>query len=93
MEHEMLVMLASLMTKDQIIDKIEESISEYKEATLIGNEEEINIKAHHLAMSCNLFMMNMVTDGNMEGAMETIKKIMRLRDREKIFDVNGNKRN
>jgi len=91
MEHELLVLLASTMTKDQIIDRIEEAISEYKQAELIGDEKEIHIKAHHLAMSCNLFLMNMVTDGDMKKAMGTIQKIHKMRDRDKIFDIDNKK--
>jgi hypothetical protein len=93
MEHELLVMLASAMTKEQIIDKIEESINEYREAMLIGNEEQIELKSHHLAMSCNLFTMHMITDGNMEGAMKTIQKIGKMKDRDKIFDISADKSN
>lgn len=87
MEHELLVLLASTMTKDQIIDRIEEEISNYKEAKLIGDEQDIELKAHHLAMACNLFIMNMVTDGDVKKAMGTIQKIHKMRDRDKIFDV------
>jgi hypothetical protein len=87
MEHELLVLLASTMTKDQIIDRIEEEISNYKQSVLIGDKQDIEIKAHHLAMACNLFMMNLVTNGDMEKAMGTIQKIHKMRDRDKIFDV------
>jgi hypothetical protein len=87
MEHELMVLLASAMEKDQIIDRIEQAISNYREAKLLADEKQIEIEAHHIALACNLFMMNIVTDGNINGAMDVIKKVKTMRDREKIFDV------
>lgn len=82
-----MVILASGMTKDQIVTRIEEAISDYKEAKLIGNVEDMDVKLHFLAMSCNLLLMNIVTDGDITKALGTIKKMQRMRDRDKIFSV------
>lgn len=90
-QHQLLVMLASAMSKDQIIDRIEDEIAQYKEAVLLGkSEEELETQAHHLALACNLFLMNMVTDGSMEGAMKTINRMDQLKSRDNLFNVDKN---
>lgn len=87
MEHELLVILASTMTKDQVIERLEQALSEYKEAELIGNEEEIEAKNHHLLLSCHLFILHTITGGDMSKAMSTIKQMDKMRQRDKIFSV------
>lgn len=91
MEHELMVMLASAMSKEQIIERIEESIAEYKEAQLLGNEEDIYLKSHFVGLSCSLFLMNMTTDGSTDGALKVINKISQMRKRDDLFNVDKNK--
>lgn len=86
-----MVLLASTMTHEQIMERIEEAISEYRETMLLGKEEDIDLKKHHLALACSLFMMNVMTNGSMEGAVETIKKIKSNRETNEIFNLEKSK--
>ena len=90
MNAEMLIMLASAMSTEQIVQKLEESISELKEAQLLGNEKEITKQKHLLGLSCHLYTMHIVTEGSMEKAMSTIGDMTKTRERLKIFETGEN---
>lgn len=80
-------MLASMMTQDQVIDRLEEAIEEYKESRLLGKEKE-DRSFGKVVVSCHLLMLNMVTDGDVKNAFKTIEKMKLHDEREKLFNVN-----
>ena len=54
---EVFVMLSKLMSKQQCIEKIEQSIAEYNEAKMLGKDleqEEHNV----ITMACHLLLLN-----------------------------------
>lgn len=88
MSHELVVLLASTMSKQQIVDRMKESISEYEEAHLLNKTpDEIKIAEHGIMLSCHLYIMNDVTKGSIQGAVETLGEIKTMQQRNKIFDV------
>lgn len=88
MQQELLVLLASSMTKEQLIERLDESLNEYKEARLLGNDE--SEKLNFLAFNCTLLLANLMTKGDMKNAMSTIVDMQKIKDREKLFNPNSN---
>lgn len=53
---ELLVMLAKMMSKDECMQRLEESIAEYKEAKLIN--QNVERAEQNVFMSCHLLILN-----------------------------------
>jgi len=49
-----MILMAGIMPKELIIERIEESIKEYKEACLLNNQKRKDETWIHLALSCVL---------------------------------------
>lgn len=89
MQQELLVLLASSMTKEQLVDRLDESLNEYKEAQLLNSDDQ-NEKLNFLAFNCTLLLANLMTKGDMKNAMSTIADMQKMQDREKLFKPNSN---
>jgi|APGre2960657404_1045060.scaffolds.fasta_scaffold15817_2 hypothetical protein len=88
---EMLIIMASLMSKEQIIEKLQESIDELKEAQLLCNDKEIETKTHNLVISCHLLTMHVVSDDKgLEGALKTIKDMNEIEKNNNFFKTANN---
>lgn len=81
---ELFVMLAKAMSKDQVIEKIETAIADYKEAVLLNESTERSL--HNLDVSVHLYIMNGL-DKNPE---EIIKDMDKVNRRVKFFDTEIN---
>ncbi len=79
----MLLMLASAMSTENIIDKLEQAVEEYQHSP---SEETKN----GVAAICALFLAHLKTGGTMEGAMEAMKDFDKFDEREKLFNPNKN---
>ena len=88
---EMLIIMASLMSREQVIERLQESIDELKEAELLCNAEEIKAKTHHLVMSCHLLTMNVISnEKGPNGALEIIKDMNEVEKNNKFFKTEAN---
>jgi len=92
MDKDLMVMLAAALPPIEIIKKLEIAIERYKDAYLIDEESSDLNRAHQevLAMSY-MIILNKETKGTQKGAIEVIKKMDTLDQREKLFDLDGMK--
>jgi hypothetical protein len=83
---QLLVMLAKLMSKEQCIERLQESINEYKEALLSGSDKEVEKTQDHIMMSCHLLILN-----NMDMKAEDIIQDMKdVEQRVNFFKTDKN---
>lgn len=81
---ELVAMLAKEMTFDQIVEKIQIDIDDYKEAKLLGKDLKKN--EEHLKFTCYLLILN-----TMEGdAKDIIKNMDKVKTRVDMFDQGTN---
>lgn len=80
----MLMLLAATMSKQETIERLTESLEEYKEAMLLQNEENIERAEQHLFLSANLFMMNTISKGDIKNAITHIDEMKEM-DRAQSF--------
>ena len=71
---EIFVMLAKLMTKEQCIERLEESIDQYKEAKLLNND--VDQAENNLFMSCHLLVLNNL-NGNANDIIKDMDEVKR----------------
>ncbi len=79
----LLVLLASSMSSDDIIDKLEQTVQEYRSSP--SKETKDNIAA-----VCALYLTHLKTGGTLEGAMNAIKDFEKFDRREKLFNPEQN---
>lgn len=90
MNKELLVLLAASMSKEDIIERIEEALAKFKESELLGNDSTRDYK--EILCMCHMAILNHESDGNIQGAMKILSQMDNLEKREKLFNVN-NKQN
>ena len=86
----MLMLLAAAMSKEETIERLTESLEEYKEAILLQNEEDIERKEQHLFISANLFMMHVVSKGDMKNAINHINEMKEMDRAQNFFKTAKN---
>lgn len=79
----MLLMLGASMSKEEILQKVEETIAEYRE-----NPTEEN--THNVGMAMQLFLVNVLTKGNVDGAMELSEKMAKMKQAENLITPGKN---
>jgi hypothetical protein len=79
---EIFITLAKLMTKDQIIEKMQEALDEYKEAKLIG--KDLEDAEHMITMGCHMYVLN-----QMEGDAKDIVADMNMVSKSVNFFKTG----
>ena len=72
------------MSTEQIIERLQSALDEYKEAQLLNNEEKIEDAEKNLLVSCHLCILNHVTEKE-GGPMELIEKLKEFEMRDKLF--------
>lgn len=88
MQNELLIMLATAMTKELLFEKIEEAIAEYKEAKLLGKNLDEAEKS--IGFACHLMIMNLITKGELSGSLDVINKIKEMKQRDDFFKMDKN---
>lgn len=87
---EMMVMLASIMSTEQCIDRLQKSIDEYKEAELLNSENQKDKKAE-LLLSCHLLTLHITNSKKgLDGAMHTIEKLKEIEKAHNFFKTEKN---
>ena len=71
------------MSPEQIIERMQSSLDEYKEAQLLNNEEKLEEAKKGLIVSCHLCVLHHVTEK--DGPMETIEKMKAFEMRSNLF--------
>lgn len=79
----LLLMLAGAMSRESIIEKLEDAIQEYK----VSPSDETK---NGIAAICALFLAHLKTGGTMEGAIKAMDDFDRFDEREKLFNPNKN---
>lgn len=81
---ELFVMLAKSMSIDDVIEKMEETINQYKEAKMLNNNTEAALESLHIAT--HLFIMNSIE----KSPDEIIKEMNKVDQRVKFFETEKN---
>jgi hypothetical protein len=87
---EMLMLLAASMSKESVIEKLSESLSQYNEAKLIGNQESIEEAEKEIFVATNLFIMNYINKGDIKNAINSIKQMDEIERAHKFFQTPKN---
>lgn len=91
MEKELLVLTATALPREKLVEMIEESVSEFKEATLLGKtDEELESIEQKLAVVCHMFTINLMTKGSIPEAVRHMKRMDEIDARDKLFQVKEN---
>jgi len=65
MEKELLVLAATAISREKLIEMLEEEILNCKEATLLGkSEQELEEAEGKLGMICHMYTINLMTKGS-----------------------------
>lgn len=75
---EIFVTLAKTMSKQQCIKRLEMSLEEYKEATILG--KNLDQEEQHIIMSCHLLLLN-----GLKGDVNDVLKDMEMVDKSVNF--------
>ena len=75
---EVFVMLAKIMSKQDCIKRLEQSIAEYNEAKLLG--KDLEQEEHGIIMSCHLILLN-----NLKGDAKDVLQDMEMVDKSVNF--------
>lgn len=86
----MLMLLAASMSKESVIERLNESLSQYNEAKLIGNESTIEEAEKDIFVATNLFIMNYVSKGDIKNAIQNIKEMDEIEKAHKFFQTPKN---
>lgn len=81
---ELFIILAKAMTKDQVIQKLEDAIAEYKEAKLLN--QNIKEAEENLQLSTHLFIMNSLN----KEPLDIINEMNKVTERVKFFETDKN---
>jgi hypothetical protein len=81
---ELFIMLAKSMSTDEVVEKLEQSIDEYKEATMLNTDVKLALENLHIAT--HLFIMNSME----KSPDEIIKEMNKVDQRVKFFDTEVN---
>lgn len=81
---EMLVIMATSLSTEQVIELMEEAIAEYKEAVLL--QKDMEHAKHNMIVKTHLLTLHFMNLGRgMDGAIETIKKMEDLEKANNFF--------
>lgn len=81
---ELFIMLAKSMSTDEVIEKLEDTINEYKEAKMLNTDVKLALENLHIAT--HLFIMNSME----KSPDEIIKEMNKVDQRVKFFDTEIN---
>ena len=84
------MLLAATMSKESIIERLSESLEEYKEAQLLNNEEALDRAEKELFVSVNLYIMNFTTKGDIKTAMKHIREMDQMEKAQNFFKTEKN---
>ena len=81
---ELFIMLAKSMSTDEVVEKLEDTINEYKEAKMLNTDVKLALENLHIAT--HLFIMNSME----KSPDEIIKEMNKVDQRVKFFDTEVN---
>lgn len=80
---ELLILGATLMPEEKLLEDLQESITEYKSIPSESNKEK-------MLTVCMMLVVKHETDSNMGKAMEMIKRQDTIRERNEMFEDRDN---
>ena len=84
-----MVVLASLMSTENCIDRLQEAIDSYKEEELINGDVEK--KLQELLLSCHLMTLHVINkEKGVSGAVDTLKQLKEVEKAHKFFKTERN---
>lgn len=87
---ELLIVIATAMSEERIIEKIQEAISEYSQALLSNDDQKVTDAKTAISIACNLFLIREQTNGD-QTKMRTFMESMNSFDRaNKLFKTTKN---
>ena len=90
-KHSAIVLMASVLPQENLVEMLENAIEEWKEAKLLGkSEEEIEDQFRRLGFNCHLILLNIISNNSVDGAVNTMEKMERLQRATKMFEPDTN---
>lgn len=84
----MFILFASMASKEELIKRMAEAISNYKEAKLLNKSaDEVEKVYQQIIVTAHMFIVHHDTGGDFRGALDFIKKMDNMAKREKLFDT------
>ena len=71
---EMIMMMATVLSEDNIVGLIEESINEYREAILLHNEENVKKSLAKMRMNSYMLIIKGKTGDSIQEAMDLVEE-------------------
>ena len=87
---ELLIVIATAMSEEHIIEKIQEAIDEYSQALLISDDYKVEKAKTALNVACNLFLMRQQTNGDEKKMREFIKEMDNFERANNLFNTPKN---
>jgi hypothetical protein len=87
---EMMMLVAASMSKESVIERLSETMAQYNEAKLLGNEKAIEEAETEIFVATNLFIMNYVSKGDIKNAINNIKQMDEIERAHKFFQTPKN---
>jgi hypothetical protein len=85
------LMLATITPREVLIEQLEETIAEFKEAKLLNkSEEELDDLFKSLAVRAHLITINVMTKGSLEGVHSIMQRMDELERQDNFFKKNTN---
>lgn len=78
---ELMLIMATVLPEEKLIDDLQEAITEYKLTNSIDARRS-------LATFCQMFILRTITQGDSEKLNEMLADMKRHDEREKLFDTN-----
>ena len=83
--------MASVVPQEHLVEMLQESIEQWKEAKLLGkSEEEIEHEFKRMGFHCHLILLNIISNNSVDGAIDTVEKMERVRRASKMFEPDTN---
>ena len=78
---ELMLIMATVLPEEKLIDDLQEAITEYK----LTNSNDAR---RSLATFCQMFILRSITEGNPDKLTEMLSDMKRHDERQKLFNVN-----
>lgn len=75
-QHSALILIASALEKETLVNMLESEVATYKEAILLNkSEEEIDQAYDKMVFHCHMVLLNKISKNSIDGAIKTMKKM------------------
>lgn len=90
-QHSAIILIASALEKETLIDMLKACISEYEESKLLCKDENEVKKAYEkVVFHCHLMLLNRVSNNSIDGAIKTMERMDDIKKAHEFFNPKTN---